>query len=55
MSRENCMMREIIGDEVYCGYYDVGCAICDENQNCPDEEDEIFEYPDDYDPYGNYE
>jgi hypothetical protein len=48
MDRSDCLMAECYGDgKVYCGYYDVACMLCEENENCPeeiddDEEDDSF-------------
>lgn len=47
MSINNCSMRESIGNETFCGYYDVGCVICD-GINCPEEEDDDDDWDIDY-------
>lgn len=30
MGRENCLMCTVIGNDVFCGYYDVGFMTCSE-------------------------
>jgi hypothetical protein len=34
------MMSEVIGNKIYCGYYDFGVMLCVENLDCPEELDE---------------
>ena len=46
MLSKSCFMMEEIDGELYCGYYDVGCVLCDGNLDCPEEEDEEDEYQD---------
>lgn len=48
MNRFDCPMAEYIGDEVYCGYYDVFYMKCFENKNCPEEDNEDEYDEDDY-------
>ena len=36
MGRENCMMNHIVGDGVYCDYYDFMYNPCSRVTNCPD-------------------
>ena len=52
MGRENCMMCEEISGEIYCGYYDLGIMLCEENQDCPEEldEDDLY-YEEEYYEY----
>jgi hypothetical protein len=41
MNRCDCPMAEVYGDgQVYCGYYDIACMLCFENEHCPEEEEE---------------
>ena len=40
MDRINCPMTEVMGDEVYCGYYDMFYMECFKNKNCPEEDNE---------------
>jgi hypothetical protein len=51
MGREKCMMCEQLNGELYCQYYDVACALCEEIESCPDglDEDEEDDFVDDFD------
>lgn len=48
------MMCEELSGEIYCGYYDLGIMLCEENQDCPEEldEDDLY-YEEEYYEYGD--
>jgi hypothetical protein len=51
MGRENCVMFQILGSEMYCDYYDAFYMKCEDKKICPDGLDD----EDEWDEYQGYE
>lgn len=47
--RSNCVMCDVIGNKIFCGYYDAAFMECSELEVCPggldqdDQDDDYFE------------
>ena len=40
MGRENCVMYHMLGDEMFCDYYDFAYMKCSDKKTCPDNLDD---------------
>lgn len=51
MGRENCSMCDLVGNDIYCSYYDYAFYRCDQINHCPDgldDDDDDFNGNEDY-------